>query len=262
MVAGRAEPAVTGGAVLKAALAGAARRLTQTLVIFVVLTMATTAALVGLTLASDPTLSFRAVSARYHTADLAVTIDATKVTSAQLARTHHLPGVTGAVGYPATTVSITVPLPPKYRDEGPAGPITVVGRASRSGQLDEIIETHGRWFTRLGEMDQNELSGRVAPLGLVITGTVTSLASKPKLTIVGRARLGARRTIRKRPGRCRVRSPPWKRPARPGRNSCSTPSGARPPSPRSARTWANCGRRCRPGRSSATPSHCSAGRRP
>jgi hypothetical protein len=179
------------GAVLKAASAGAARRLTQTLVIFVVLTMATTATLVGLTLASDPTLSFRAVSARFHTADLAVTIDATKVTSAQLARTHHLPGVTGAVGYPATTVSITVPLPPKYRDEGPAGgTITVVGRASKSGPLDEIIETHGRWFTRLGEMDLNELSGRVAPLGLVITGTVTSLASKPKLTIVGTARLG------------------------------------------------------------------------
>ena len=42
---------MTGAAVLKAALAGAARRLTQTLVIFVVLAMATTAALVGLTLA-------------------------------------------------------------------------------------------------------------------------------------------------------------------------------------------------------------------
>jgi FtsX-like permease family len=187
---GQVGAAVTGGAVLKAASAGAARRLTQTLVIFVVLTMATTAALVGLTLASDPTLSFRAVSARYHTADLAVTIDATKVTGAQLARTH-LSGVTEAVGYPATTVSITVPLPPKYRDEGPAGgTITAVGRASKSGPLDEIIETHGRWFTQLGEMDLNELSGRVAPLGLVITGTVTSLASKPKLTIVGTARLG------------------------------------------------------------------------
>ena len=182
---------MSGGAVLKAALAGATRRLTQTVVIFVVLAMATTAALVGLILATYPTRAFQAVSARYHTADLAVTIDATKVTSAQLARTHHLPGVTEAVGYPATTVSITVPLPPKYRDEGPAGgTITVVGRASKAGPLDEIIETHGRWFTRLGEMDQNELSGRVAPLGLMITGTVTSLAGKPKLTIVGTARLG------------------------------------------------------------------------
>ena len=44
---------MTGGAVVKTALAGAARRLTQTLVIFVVLAMATTAALVGLTLATN-----------------------------------------------------------------------------------------------------------------------------------------------------------------------------------------------------------------
>ena len=198
MVAGRGGPAgtgqvgaaVTGQAVLKAASAGAARRLTQTVVVFVVLAMATTAAMVGLALATNPTLAFQAVSTRYHTADLAVTIDATKVTSAQLARTRHLPGVTKAAGYPATTVSIAIPLPPKYRGEGPAsGTITVVGRASRSGPLDDIIQTHGRWFTRLGEIDQDELSNSRAPLGLVITVTVTSLAGKPKLTIVGTARL-------------------------------------------------------------------------
>jgi hypothetical protein len=40
--------------VLTASLAGAARRLTQTVVIFVVLAMAATAALVGLTLATNP----------------------------------------------------------------------------------------------------------------------------------------------------------------------------------------------------------------
>ena len=50
---------------LKAASAGAARRLVQTVVIFVVLTMATTAALVGLALATYPTRAFEAVSTRY-----------------------------------------------------------------------------------------------------------------------------------------------------------------------------------------------------
>jgi len=78
---------VTGVAVVKAASAGATRRLTQTVVVFVVLAMATTAALVGLALATYPARAFQALSARYHTADLAVTIDATKATSAQLART-------------------------------------------------------------------------------------------------------------------------------------------------------------------------------
>ena len=66
-------------------------------------------------LAATPTLAFQAVSARYHSAELAVTIDAAKVTSAQLARTRQLPGVTGAFGYPATTVSITIPGTPGYR---------------------------------------------------------------------------------------------------------------------------------------------------
>ena len=59
MVAGRVGAAMTGGAVLKAALAGtAARRLTQTVLVFVVLAMAATAALVGLTLAAaNPTMT-------------------------------------------------------------------------------------------------------------------------------------------------------------------------------------------------------------
>ena len=100
---------MSGGAVLRAAWAGASQRLVQTAVVLVVLAMATTAALVALTLATNPTLAFQAVSTRYHSADLAVTIDATKVTSAQLARTRHLPGVTWAVGYPATTVNVHHP---------------------------------------------------------------------------------------------------------------------------------------------------------
>ena len=55
---------MTGGAVLKAASAGAARRLVQTVVIFVVLAAATAAALVGLTLGTYPTRAFQALSTR------------------------------------------------------------------------------------------------------------------------------------------------------------------------------------------------------
>jgi FtsX-like permease family len=183
---GHGEAAVTGGAVLKAASAGATRRLTQTALIFVVLTMATTAALVGLVMASNPTEAFHAVSARYHTAQLALTIDAGKVSSAQLARTRGLPGVTGAVGYPATTVDVTIPATPGYEGDVPiTGPLTVVGRASRSGPLDEITQKSGHWPTRLGEIDQNDLSGTRGSVGQLTTITVTGLAGKPKLAIVG-----------------------------------------------------------------------------
>jgi hypothetical protein len=177
---------VSGGAVLKAASAGAARRLVPTVVMFVVLTAATTAALVGLALATYPSRSFQAVSARYHLADLAVTIDATKVTSAQLARTRHLPGVTRAVGYPATTVSITIPATPGYRGGAPvSGPLTLVGRASRSGPIDHITQKSGRWPARPGEIDQNDLSGTRGSVGQLTTMTVTNVRGQPKLAIVG-----------------------------------------------------------------------------
>ena len=177
---------MTGGAVFRAATAGAARRPTQTLVVFVVLAAATTAVLVGLALASNPTQAFQAVSTRYRTADLAVTIDATKVTSAQLARTRHLPGVTRAVGYPATTVNVVIPATPGYQGGAAVrGPLTVVGRVSRSGPLDTITQKSGRWPTRLGEIDDNDLSGTRGSVGLLQTITVTSLASKLKLAIVG-----------------------------------------------------------------------------
>jgi hypothetical protein len=177
---------MTGGAVLKAASAGAARRLVQTVVIFVVLAAAATAALAGLALATNSTLAFQTVTARYHTADLAVTIDATKVTGAQLSRTHQLPGVTKAVSYPATTVNITIPATPGYRGGVPvSGPLTVVGRALQAGPLDEITQKSGRWPTRLGEIDDNDLSGTRGSVGQLTTITVTSLPGKPKLAIVG-----------------------------------------------------------------------------
>ena len=110
---------MTGGAVLKAALAGVSRRPVQTVVIFAVLAMATAAVLVALTLATYPTRAFQAVSARYHAADLAVTIDAAKATSAQIAATRHLPGVTQASGYPATTIDVTIAATPGQ--PGPRG---------------------------------------------------------------------------------------------------------------------------------------------
>jgi FtsX-like permease family len=178
------------GTVLKMAAAGMARRLVQTAVVFVVLGTAATAAVIGLTLAATPALAIQAVSARYHIADLAVTIDTAKATSAQIAGTRTLPGVTGADGYPATTVGITIPASPGYEGGVPvSGPVTVVGRASRSGPLDDLIQKTGRWPARPGEIAMNDLSLTRGSVGLVTTATVTSVPGKPKLTIVGFASL-------------------------------------------------------------------------
>jgi putative ABC transport system permease protein len=100
--------------------------------------------------------------------------------------------VTAAAGYPATTVNVTIPATPGYQGGTPvSGPLTVVGRASPSGPLDHITQKSGRWPTRLGEIDDNDLSGTRGSVGLLQTITVTDLPDRPKLAIVGWGSLAA-----------------------------------------------------------------------
>jgi hypothetical protein len=89
---------VTGGAVLKAAWAGSARRLVQSVVVFGMLAASSAAALLGLSLLTSANEGFYVTQAATHGAQLAVTINAAKVSAAQLAKTRHLPGVTQAPG--------------------------------------------------------------------------------------------------------------------------------------------------------------------
>jgi len=90
---------VTGGAVVKAASAGAARRLVQSTVVFVVVAASSAAVLLGLTLLTSANAGFLAGFAATHGANVAVTVNASKVTAADLARTRHLPGVIDAKGF-------------------------------------------------------------------------------------------------------------------------------------------------------------------
>ena len=99
---------MTSGAVLRAASAGASRRLVPTVVIFLVLAAGAAAALLGLTLATNSNELFLTAFTRSHGAQLAVTADSAKASGAQLAATRHLPGVTQAAGpYPQTFIKLT-----------------------------------------------------------------------------------------------------------------------------------------------------------
>ena len=99
--------AMTAAPVLGAAWAGAGRRLVQSLVVFAVLAVSSAAVLTGLTLAFAANAGSAAAIAATHGADLAVTINASKVTAAQLAATRQLPGVTQIAGpYPETTITV------------------------------------------------------------------------------------------------------------------------------------------------------------
>ncbi len=194
---------MTGGAVLTAARAGAAHRLVQTAVILLVTAAAAAAGTLGLTLAADSNLQFVTAFAAYHAADLAVTINASKVTTAELASTAKLPGVTQAGGpYPETFITLATgsgrqpapagsgPLIPQgeydpnasYPGEG----LAVIGRASTGGPIDDIIMLGGgQWATRPGQIVLSH--DRPVTVETGGTVTVTSAPGDPTLTVTGEA---------------------------------------------------------------------------
>ena len=99
--------------VIKAASGGVTRRLTQTVVIFLVLLISTAAATLGLALLANSSGPFDQAFAAQHGADVAATVNSARATAAQLAATSKQPGVTGAAGpFPEVTLQMTQPAPP------------------------------------------------------------------------------------------------------------------------------------------------------
>jgi putative ABC transport system permease protein len=164
----------------------------QSLVVFAVLTVSSATAVAGLSLDAAANAGYAAGIAATHGADLAVTIDAAKVTAPQLAATRHLAGVTQDAGpYPETT--ITVAAPRGHAGGLPPTKLTVVGRGSPSGALDNVVAnpsvmdgtTHGqsRWPVRPDEISASSSSPIRLPLGAKLT--VLSAPGRPVLSLVG-----------------------------------------------------------------------------
>lgn len=194
---------MTGGAVLRAATGGVLHRRVQRVVVFVLATAAAAAAVLGLSLVTTAT-AFTSAFAASHGAHLAVTIDSAKVTSAELAATRHLAGVTRVAGpYPETTITLAASSatgssgqhpaqqPPASSGVGApapaggeaAGGLTVVGRASRSTPLDEPRLTRGHWLTGRGQIVVADDASSGFRLGELVS--VTRAPGQPRLRVVG-----------------------------------------------------------------------------
>jgi putative ABC transport system permease protein len=183
---------VRAAPVLQAARAGTARRLVQSLVVLAVLGVSSAAAVTGLTLYAAANAGYAAGIAATHGADLALIINASKVSAAQLAATRHLPGVTQDAGpYPQATITVAAGAAATGGSVLPATKLTVVGRASPSGPLDDIDANpsvmagigQSRWPARPGEMSLATSSIIRVPLGAKLT--VTSAPGRPVLTVTG-----------------------------------------------------------------------------
>jgi putative ABC transport system permease protein len=179
---------------IRAARSGLSGRRVQTVVIGLVLLVSTAASTLALGLLVDSNAPFDHAFAAQHGSEVTTTVQtSTAQTStaqasiAQLAATAHLPGVTAAAGpFPETTITATVPFTPPP-GQGPPGvfqqQLTLVGRASPGGPVDDLTLVSGHWPTQPGQVVLSDTRGPGEITGTQLT--VTGASGSPHLTIVG-----------------------------------------------------------------------------
>lgn len=171
-------------AVTRAVRGALTRRRVQTLVIGLVLLVSTGASVLALGLVVDSSAPFDNAFAAQHGAHVVATVDSAVVTPAKLAATIRLPEVTAASGpFPEVTIAPRLPGPPGSAALLTVPPITLVGRASPGGTLDDLILQQGRWAQRTGEIVLSRDFQFGLPLGAQIA--VSGVPGTPRLTVVG-----------------------------------------------------------------------------
>ena len=170
--------------VIRAASGGLTRRKVQTVVIFTVLLVSTGACVLALGLVVDSNAPFDSAFAAQRGAHAVVTVDEGKATRADLAATARVSGVTNAAGpFAEATITPGLPGPPGSAGQVTAPPMTLAGRASPGGPLDDLILQQGRWARRPGEVVLSSNYRYGLPLGARLT--VTGVPGTPQLTVVG-----------------------------------------------------------------------------
>ncbi|MBS2963164.1 FtsX-like permease family protein [Actinocrinis puniceicyclus] len=176
-----------GGALGRVVRAGVARRKVQTLVMVLSTMMAVTATVLAGALLTASRAPFEHAFAQQNGAHLALQIDGSKASAAQVAATAHLPGVIASGGpYPQVTIDHGT------GDAGQFGtmdlpPLTVVERPGPGGPLDDLALTSGRWATAPGEIVlSSDFFGPQPTLGMKLS--FPDLSGGAVLTVVGAAK--------------------------------------------------------------------------
>jgi putative ABC transport system permease protein len=168
------------GAVGRAVRGGLGRRRVQAIVICLVLLASTAASVLALGLIVDSRAPFDHAFAAQRGADVTAAVSS-RVPPAELAATTRLPEVTAAAG-PFAEVLI-------QSEQGglPNPPMTLVGRASPGGPIDDLTLQSGHWADQPGQIvvasDPSPGEGMFMSLGSKIV--VTGVPGKPTLTVVG-----------------------------------------------------------------------------
>ena len=174
--------------VVRAARGGLSGRCVQAVVIGLVVLVCTAASTLAFGLLVDSNAPFDHAFAAQHGSEVTATSTAS---AARLAATARLPGVTAAAGpFSETTVTATMLVSPPPGQSGPSLPsqqqLTVVGRASPGGPVDDLTLTSGHWATGPGQVVLLT-DGQGAGVAVGTQLTVNSVPGSPHLTVVGTA---------------------------------------------------------------------------
>ena len=176
--------------IVRAARGGLSGRRVQAIVVGLVVFCSTAAATLAFGLLVDSSAPFNQAFTAQHGADVTATVSG--ASQAQLAATTRLPGVTASAGpFPETSVSVTTQATSVSVARGHAHKtttashqeLTLVGRSSPGGPVDDLTLTSGHWPTGPGQIVLSSQSG--LQLGVGSQMTVTGVAGSPKLTVVG-----------------------------------------------------------------------------
>ena len=175
---------------IRTATGGLLRHKVQAVVIGMVLVVSTASATLAFALLAASNAPFARAFAAQRGADVTVTVNAARASSAELAATKTLGGVTAAAGpFGEATVQVQA-------GGQPFGQLVLAGRASPGGALDDLVLNAGHWPDGPGQVvldaspgpgqgGQGVGLGQGGGAQLGSTLSVTGVPGAPALTVVG-----------------------------------------------------------------------------
>jgi putative ABC transport system permease protein len=176
---------------IRTAAGGLRRHTMQAVVIAMVLLVSTASATLGFALLAASNTPFTHAFAAQRGADVTVTVNAARASSAQLAATRTLGGVTAAAG-PFAEATVQA-----QSGGQPFGQLVLAGRASPGGAVDDVVLNAGHWPDGPGQVvldaspgpggqgGQGGEQGQGGEPQLGSTLSVTGVPGAPALTVVG-----------------------------------------------------------------------------
>jgi putative ABC transport system permease protein len=157
---------------IRTATGGLRRHKVQAVALGMVVLISTASATLGLALLAASNSPFQHAFASQHGADATLTVNPDRASPVQLAATRKLPGVTATAG-PFAAVTV-----PAQSDGQPFGQLTLAGRPSAGGPVDDVVLNAGHWPDGLGQVVLDGVKG-AGPGGKGQLGS--------KLTVTGAA---------------------------------------------------------------------------